>query len=523
MITRAGRHRLLKRFTARCATCAVAGMIGWPPSGLAQPADQSRLDPPASPQAVTASSATTSPALSLTQQATEHANLVEQYSERIADIQSEYGPYDERLIAPLENLTRVLLEAGNHEDALTALEQQLQVYRVNDGLYTARQIPVIETRLKTYAETGDWARLSDTLGYLSWVYQRDTTLPIDRQLSGLKELGNWHLTAMGHDSREREAFHLVQLREIESNAADLAELHYGADSEAVVPFLYDQSLADIYIALAIMLTTDTSQDLMLQTEGIRGPTSFRPSPGYYPSGRVDLMEIEAMYGSKVSTVIERTFKNRISMSQAQLERIREIHALNGNPEGEGMALMNLGDVILLRQQYERQPGKFAGMRRGTSNPGPAMGYYGKALAAFREAGLPEQMVTTHTRCPVLLPITSFSTRLQDALVNCGQADESGVTDLGSYDLISTLIPGLEGDVASVDSLMSATIRFDIRTNGQINGLNIIEITPDNTPNRVRIRKLAELLQFRPAIPDGKAQRTENAQLIVRMPAASDEE
>src|SRR5690606_37136819 len=129
----------------------------------------------------------------------------------IADIQSEYGPYDERLIAPLENLTRVLLEAGNHEDALTALEQQSQVYRVNDGLYTARQIPVIETRLKTYAETGDWARLSDTLGYLSWVYLRDTTLPIDRQLSGLKELGNSHLAAMGHDSREREAFHLVQL------------------------------------------------------------------------------------------------------------------------------------------------------------------------------------------------------------------------------------------------------------------------------------------------------------------------
>src|SRR5690606_22455466 len=110
------------------------------------------------------------------------------------------------------------------------------------------------------------------LGYLSWVYQRDTTLPVDRQLSGLKALGDWHLTAMGHDSREQEAFHLVQLSEMERKAADLAELHYGADSEAVVPFLYDQSLADIYIALAIMLTTDTSQDLMLRTEGIRGPT-----------------------------------------------------------------------------------------------------------------------------------------------------------------------------------------------------------------------------------------------------------
>src|SRR5690606_11592153 len=188
--------------------------------------------------------------------------LVEQYRENINNIQSQYGPYDERLLAPLENLTRALLEAGNQEEALGTLEQQLQIYRVNDGLYTTRQIPIIKSRLDIYAASGEWSRLSDTLGYLAWVYQRDTSMPVDQQLNGLKELGDWHLTALAHDSRDREAFHLLQLDEVDAKAAELAEQHYGSDSDALLPFLYDQALTNTYISLAIMLTSETSQNLM---------------------------------------------------------------------------------------------------------------------------------------------------------------------------------------------------------------------------------------------------------------------
>ena len=469
------------------------------------------------PMPATSVPGSTAPAPSLTERATEHANLVAGYQERISNLQSEYGPYDERLIEPLELLTQALLEVESYPEALDALEQQLQIYRVNEGLYTARQIPVIESRLEIHAAAGEWPRVSDTLEYLSWVYERDDSLPVDQQLSGLKKLGDWHLTAVAQDERVREAFHLLQLGRMEEKAAELAELYYGEDSEALAPYVYDQALADTYIALAIMLTGETSQELLFQTEGIRNGT-YRASPSLYAGGRLSLTEIESMYGSKVNTVIERSFKTRMSTSLSKLERVKEIYAASGNAEGEGIALMHLGDSVLMRQQYERQSGKYARTRRGTSNPGPAMSYYRDGLEALQKAGVSSETLDAYTRCPVLLPVTELKTSVEEAVPFCERTDSSGITDLGNHDLLSTLIPGLESDPDTLNTPLTALIQFDVRTNGQINALNILEIEPDNTANRVQVRKLTELLQFRPAIQDGRAQPTEQAQLLVRMPA-----
>jgi len=501
MIMPIGTHKLLQRMAVR-VICAFAVIMTWTGSSLAQP---SAAEP------------------SLTQRATDHALLVEQYRESISNIQSQYGPYDERLLPPLENLTRALLEAGNQEEALTALEQQLQIYRVNDGLYTTRQIPIIKSRLDIYAASGEWSRLSDTLGYLAWVYQRDTSMPVDQQLKGLKELGDWHLTALAHDSRDREAFHLLQLDEVDEKAAELAEQHYGSDSEALLPFLYDQALTNTYISLAIMLTSETSQNLMRQIDGIRSSPTLGPTPGLYTPGRLSLSDIETMYGSRVNTVIERSFKKQMAVSLKHLERIKDIQEQNENAEGEGLALMGLGDAILMRQQYEKQPGNYARARRGTSNPGPAMSHYRDALEAFRRAGISEQTLAAYTRCPVLLPISEFHTSIEEAMPNCSQPGEGGIVDLGDYDLQSMLIPNLLNSHDASSTPMTATIQFDIRTNGQINGIDITSIEPDNTANRVQIRRLSELLQFRPAMQEGRALRTEHAQLVVRMPAASSEE
>jgi len=91
--------------------------------------------------------------------------------------------------------------------------------------------------------------------------------------------------------------------------------------------------------------------------------------------------------------------------------------------------------------------------------------------------------------------------------------------LADYNLISTLIPGLEGDNDSPDGTLEAQLRFNVRTNGQAGNMEVVSISKDSTPNRVRLRKLTELLQFRPAMRDGVPVRAENVLLTVRIPAA----
>lgn len=451
-----------------------------------------------------------------TQRAIAHVRRVEQFEKTISALQSAHGPFDVRLMEPLQGLIGTHIENASFDAAFALLDQQLQIQRINHGLYSAEQIPIIETMLELQSRAGDWPRINDTLQYLSWLYQRDDSLPAEMQLAGLKNIGAWHLRALEQDERVREAHHLVRLNAMEEKAAALAEDHLGAQSEALVPYLYDKSIAELYIALAIMLTDDTSQDLMLQTEGLRSRGSLGSGGG---AGGLGVAEVEALYGSRASTVIERSFKANMGASHADLERIRDIYAITGNQEAEAMALLAMADSVLMRQQFEDRPGNFAGVRRGTPSAGAAMMSYNDAMALLLEAGIDKARLDALTRCPVMLPITVFHATVAEATPDCEHATEPVSYVLADYNLISTLIPGLEGDNDSPDGTLEAQLRFNVRTNGQAGNMEVVSISKDSTPNRVRLRKLTELLQFRPAMRDGVPVRAENVLLTVRIPAA----
>jgi len=452
------------------------------------------------------------------QRAIDHVARVEQYETAISTLQSAHGPFDTRLLEPLQGLIGTHIENANFDAAFTLLDQQLQIQRINHGLYAAEQIPIIETMLELQSRAGDWPRINDTLHYLSWLYQRDESLPLEARLAGLKNIGAWHLRALEQDERVREAHHLVRLGILEDRAATLAEEHFGEHSEALVPYLYDKAVAELYIALAIMLTDDTSQDLMLQTEGIRARGSLGSAS---TAGGLGVAEVEALYGSRASTVIERSFKANMGASYAELERIREIFAAADNQEAQAMALLSMGDSVLMRQQFENRPGNFAGVRRGTSSAGSAMMSYDEAMVLLETAGIEQSLVDALTRCPVMLPITVFHATVAVATPQCLHTAEPVSYTLPDYSLISTLIPGLEGDNDSPDGTLEALLRFNVRTNGQVSNVEVITISSDNTPNRVKLRKLTELMQFRPAMRDGTPVRAENVQLKVRIPAAQE--
>lgn len=453
-----------------------------------------------------------------TLRAIEHVRRVEQYQDTINALQSAHGPFDVRLMEPLQGLIGEHIENASFDAAFTLLDQQLQIQRINHGLYSAEQIPIIETMLELQSRAGDWPRINDTLQYLSWLYQRDDSLPTETQLAGLKSIGAWHLRALEQDERVREAHHLVRLNMMEDKAATLAEEHLGAQSEALVPYLYDKAVAELYIALAIMLTDDTSQDLMLQTEGLRSRGSLGSGSG---AGGLSVTEVEAIYGSRASTVIERSFKANMGASYAELERIRDIFATSGNREAEAMALLSMGDSVLMRQQFENRPGNFAGVRRGTPSAGSAMMSYDDAMALLQSAGIEQRLIDALTRCPVMLPMTVFHATVVEAIPECDHTEEPVSYALADYNLISTLIPGLEGDNDSPEGTLEAQLRFNVRTNGQVSNMEVLAISSDTTPNRVKVRKLTELMQFRPAMRDGTPIRAENVQITVRIPASQE--
>lgn len=443
-------------------------------------------------------------------------DLVEQIAQLqslIENIQSESGTYDPELLQPLDALAQVYTQAQDYETAAQLLDHQIQIHRINSGLYAAQQIPIVESLLQLQAQESDWNSVNDSLSNLSWLYQRNTTLDAETQLQGLQMLGSWQLRALEKDVPERQAYHLVELAKLDERTAEIAQRRFGDDNPALSPYLYNQALADTYIALAISLTSETSQDLMLLTEGIRD----RPSTPLSTNVLRSTADIEAVYGSKTSTVIERSFRKNMDDSIEKIERIKELYVLSGNIEAEAMVLMYLGDSNLIRQQFENRPSNFAGVSRGSSNIGTAMTHYRDALARLTEAGVSTDALAAFTRCPVMLPIPKLYETVQSATPVCEKSTDSELFNLGEYNLVSTLIPGLEGDAEGTDEVITARVKFAVRTNGQVSSDNIEEIEPDDTPSRVQIRKLLDIMQFRPVIIDDEAVRSEELQLVIRIP------
>lgn len=443
-------------------------------------------------------------------------DLVAGLESRIQIIQSQSGTYDPELLQPLDALAQVYIEVQDFERAATLLDHQLQIHRINSGLYSAQQIPIVESLLQMQAQVGDWSRVNDSLSNLSWLYQRDTTLDAETQLQGLQMLGRWQLRALENDAREQQAYHLVELAKLDERTAEIAQRRFGDDNPAISPYLYNQALADTYIALAITLTGETSQDLMLLTEGIRNRPSVLSSSGTMRS----VADVEAMYGSKASTVIERSFRMNMDDSIEKLERIKELYVQSGNIEAEGMTLMTLGDAYLIRQQFENRPSNFAGVSRGSSNVGTAVTHYREALERLKEAGISDDTLAAFTRCPLMLPMPKLYESIQEATLRCELSTQTGLVDLGEYNLVSTLIPGLEGNVEGEGEVITARVKFEVRTNGQVSNDNIEQIEPDDTSSRVKIRKLLDIMQFRPAIVDGETVRAQDLQLIIRIPSTN---
>jgi tetratricopeptide (TPR) repeat protein len=163
---------------------------------------------------------------------------------QIEQLQDREGPYSDSLAEPLAGLGRYYRSAGDLDGALRSYRRALHVVRINDGLYSERQIPILQELLDTYRGSGDLqaldqrydyyfrlygngqppyseVRLRATLGYLRW--QREAIrLGMDgerhRRLLALYHMNDTLIQATGQDPAVSRQQHrevvLSQLRNL---------------------------------------------------------------------------------------------------------------------------------------------------------------------------------------------------------------------------------------------------------------------------------------------------------------------
>lgn len=455
--------------------------------------------------------------------------LLEQLHELRTEVEnSQYalGAYSEGLLSSLSSLTEALISADAWQEAVAAVEQQIQIVRINDGLYTEAQIPLIAQQLSILAAQRDWTTISDRMTYMLLLLERAANMPVETKLSHLKQMRDWSRLLLTQGPRHREADYLLQLQAIEDSALTLAD-SATLDQQTMQSLVYDRAIAELYFALAVVGTTDTSRLLISRTEGNEPLFGRRNQP------LVSVSDIEAVYGPRASTVIERSHRMAMARHQQMItsladprgddpeQSLRDLETTD--PEQAAMIKLFQGDSVLLRQQYELRMGRHTGPDRGSNSAGSSVKYYEEAWALLQTAGYSSDQLNAYFICPVLLPLSQFSTTLvtdPEGVQNNCDIGEDNMVRIPDTAVLRDGVPGLRYENPPDLGLLTeargvkAELQFSVGMNGQADRIRIQSAEPESTGSRIRGKQALETLQFRPALRDGRPVRVDEAKITI---------
>jgi len=94
---------------------------------------------------------------------------IDSYLAAIEQLEYQGGTYSDNLTQNLFQLGKLYQRQGKHANAVEVLERCLFLNRVNEGLYSADQVAVLEQIIHSLSEMQKWTLVNDRFAYLYWL------------------------------------------------------------------------------------------------------------------------------------------------------------------------------------------------------------------------------------------------------------------------------------------------------------------------------------------------------------------
>jgi len=176
--------------------------LGFIPAALAQTADELRFlifEPvllsgvePAAGNSVTGAGTTPGEAAPPQE---ELGNDIARYQERIKSLALTENPYSPSLREQYSALGLLLQRTGDHSGAILALESAMHIDRVNEGLFTVNQIPLVESIIASHEALGNFREVDDYHEYLYYIQLKSWPADDPRLLAAKEAWADWNLTS----------------------------------------------------------------------------------------------------------------------------------------------------------------------------------------------------------------------------------------------------------------------------------------------------------------------------------------
>ena len=166
----------------------------------------------------------------------QRSDSIRRYNIAVTDIELDGGAWDGGLVEELASLGRLQQQQGNHIGAIQTLDRAIHVNRINSGLYTLEQIPVVEQLIQSHMALGDWEEADIYNNYLYHVQQKAYGFDDPRLIPVLERLATWNIQAfkIGHGSLL--GIKLQQSQIMFNEAARMVDVHFGKADERFINY-----------------------------------------------------------------------------------------------------------------------------------------------------------------------------------------------------------------------------------------------------------------------------------------------
>jgi tetratricopeptide (TPR) repeat protein len=134
-----------------------------------------------------------------------------QYQGQVDALEEAGGPYADALAEPLTGLGRHYRQQGDLQQALRLYRRALHVVRVNDGLYSERQMPILRELLDVYRVSGEMEILDNRYDYYFRLYGNGQPPYTDVRLRAALAYLRWQREAVRLELDENESQRLLAL------------------------------------------------------------------------------------------------------------------------------------------------------------------------------------------------------------------------------------------------------------------------------------------------------------------------
>lgn len=164
-------------------------------------------------------------------------NSIQQYNSVILDIELDGGTWDGSLVEELAAIGSLQQQQGDHLAAIETFDRAIHVNRINSGLHTLEQIPVVEQLIQSYMVLGDWEQADTYNRYLFYVQQKAFGNDDPRLIPVLDRMATWNIQAFNIGYGDLLGLRLREAQIMFNAAARMVGVHFGKGDERFVSYL----------------------------------------------------------------------------------------------------------------------------------------------------------------------------------------------------------------------------------------------------------------------------------------------